>query len=79
MTVKFKTMTHVEEAEWDRLRQRQIKDYYPVLNSLTKIQDQIFKNFDDKELTDSSITTAILSTLCTLKVHYMLMRSSIVL
>ena len=52
MTGKFKTMTLVEEAELDRLRQRQIKDYNPALNSLTKIQDQIFKIFDDKELTD---------------------------
>ena len=52
MTRKFKTMTLIEEAELDRLRQRQIKDYNPALNSLTKIQDQIFKIFDDKELTD---------------------------
>ena len=52
MTGKFKTMTLVEEAELDRLRQRQIKDYNPDLNSLTKIQDQIFKSFHDKELTD---------------------------
>ena len=38
MTGKFKTMTLVEEAELDRLRQRQIKDYNAALNSLTKIQ-----------------------------------------
>ena len=52
MTGKIKTMTLVEESELDRLRQRQIKDYNPALNSLTKIEDQIFKIFDDKELTD---------------------------
>ena len=52
MTAKFKTMTLVEEAELDRLRQRQIKDYNPALNSLPKIQDPIYKIFDDKEWTD---------------------------
>ena len=52
MTGKFKTRTLVEEAELDRLRQRQIKDFNPALNSLTKIQELIFKLFDDKELTD---------------------------
>ena len=45
-------MTLVEEHELDRLPQRQIKYYNPALNSLTKIQDQIFKIFDDKELSD---------------------------
>ena len=45
-------MTLVEEAELYGLRRRQIKDYNPALNSFTKIQDQIFKFFDDKELTD---------------------------
>ena len=49
MTGKFKTMTLIEEAEVDRLHQRQIKDYNAALNSLTKIQDQIFKIFHDKE------------------------------
>ena len=52
MAGKFKTMTLIEEAELDRRRQAQIKDYNPALNSLTKIQDQIFKIFDDKELMD---------------------------
>ena len=47
MTGKFKTMTLVEEPEFDRLRQRQIKDYNPVLNALTKIHDQIIKIFDE--------------------------------
>ena len=52
MAGKFKTMTLVEETELGRLRERQIKDYNPSLNSLTKIQDQIFQIFDDKELPD---------------------------
>ena len=42
-------MTHVEEAEVDRLRQRQITEYNAPLNSVTKILDQIFKVFDDSE------------------------------
>ena len=45
MAGKFKTMSLVQEAELDRLRQRQIKDYNPGLNSLTKMQYQIFKIF----------------------------------
>ena len=52
MTDKFKTMTLIEEAELDRLPHRQIKDYNPALNSLTKIQHQIFKKFYEKELSD---------------------------
>ena len=51
-TGKIKTRTVIEEAELDRLRERQIKKYHPDLNSWTKIQDQLFKIFDDKELTD---------------------------
>ena len=50
MTGKFKPMTFVEDAELDGLRQRQIKDYNRALNSLTKMQVQIFKIFDDSEL-----------------------------
>ena len=45
-------MTLIEEPELDRLRQRQIKEYNPSLNSLTTNQDQIFKIFDDSELSD---------------------------
>ena len=41
----------MEEAELDLLRKRQIKDYKPALNSLTKMQDLIFKIFNDIELT----------------------------
>ena len=52
MAGKFKTLTLIEEAELDRLRQRHIKDYNPALNSLRKIQDQIFKIFDDSDLSD---------------------------
>ena len=52
MAGKFKAMTLIEEAEFDRIHQRQIKDYNPALNSLTKIRDQIFKIFEEKELTD---------------------------
>ena len=52
MTGKFKTMTFFEEAELDRLPQRQIKDYNPAWNTLTKIKDQIFKKVDDSELSD---------------------------
>ena len=48
MTGQFKTMILVEEAELDRLPQRQINDYNPGLNSFPKIQDQIFKMFDDR-------------------------------
>ena len=36
-------MTLVEEAELHLLRQRQVKDYYPALNCLTKILGQILK------------------------------------
>ena len=43
MTGKFKTMTLIEEAELDRLRQRQIKGDNPGLNILIENQDQIFK------------------------------------
>ena len=53
MTGKFKTITLVEDADLDRLRQRQINEYIPDLNSLPKIQDEIFKMFDDSELSDS--------------------------
>ena len=49
MAGKFKTMSLVQEAELDRLRQRQIKDYNPGLNSLTKMQYQIFKIFNESE------------------------------
>ena len=52
MTGKFKTMTLVQEPELNRLRQRQIKHDIPPLNSFTKIQYQIFKIFDDSELSD---------------------------
>ncbi|KAF0138336.1 MAG: hypothetical protein FD143_3681, partial [Ignavibacteria bacterium] len=44
-------MVLVEEAEMERLRQRQIKEYNPTLRSLGQIQDQIEKLFDDPELT----------------------------
>ena len=49
-TINFKTMTIIEEAELDRLRQRQIKDYNPALNSFTKFQEQSFKMFKEPEL-----------------------------
>ena len=52
MKGKIKTMTLVEEAEQDRRRQRQIKEYNPAFNSLTIIQDEIFKFFDDSGLAD---------------------------
>lgn len=45
-------MTLVEEAELERLRQRQIKEYNPNLKSLVHIQDQIEKLIDDPELDD---------------------------
>ncbi|KAF0138624.1 MAG: hypothetical protein FD143_3634 [Ignavibacteria bacterium] len=54
MAGKYKTMTLVEEAELDRLRQRQIKDYNPSLKSLVKIQEQIDNIFQDSELGDDS-------------------------
>ena len=43
-------MTHFEEAELHRLRQRQIEEDNPYLNFLIKIQDQIFKIFQKSEL-----------------------------
>ena len=49
MQAKFKTRTLIEEAELDRHRQRQIKDYNRSLNTVTKSPDQIFKVFDDEE------------------------------
>ena len=52
MSGKLKTMNLVEDAELDRLNQRPINEYNPGLNSFTKIQDQIFKIFDDYELSD---------------------------
>ena len=52
MTGRFKTLTLIEEAELDRLRQKQIKDYNPSLNSMVKIQSTIDKVFDDPELSD---------------------------
>ena len=52
MAGEFKTMTLVEQAELDRFPQRQIKDYNPSLNSLSKNMDQIFQIFDDKELSE---------------------------
>ena len=48
----YKGMTLVEEAELERLRQRQIKEYNPTLRSLGQIQEQIEKLFDDPELSD---------------------------
>ena len=45
-------MALVDEAELERLRQRQIKEYSPALRSLGQIQEQIEKLFDDPELTD---------------------------
>ena len=45
-------MTLLEQRDLVRLRQCLIKDYNAVLNSLTKIQDQLFKILDDKELSD---------------------------
>ena len=47
-------MIVIEEPELDRLRQRQIKDDNPVLSCLPKIQDQLFKNFDELLLFDES-------------------------
>ena len=49
---KYKGMALIEEAELERLRQRQIKEYNPSLRSLGQIQEQIEKLFDDPELTD---------------------------
>ncbi|KAF0143334.1 MAG: hypothetical protein FD143_3436 [Ignavibacteria bacterium] len=54
MSGKFKTMALVEEAELERLRQRQIKEYSPALKSLTQIQEQIEKLFDEPTLTDEA-------------------------
>ena len=45
-------MTLIEEAELDRLRQRQINEDNPALNSLTKIQDRIFKIFQNSYVSD---------------------------
>ena len=42
MTGKVKTITLIEEAEFERHQQRQIKEYNTALNSLIKIQDRIF-------------------------------------
>ena len=52
-TCKFNSMTHIEEAKLERLRQRQIKDYNAAVNSLAKIRDQICKIFPDNEVTDT--------------------------
>ncbi|KAF0138366.1 MAG: hypothetical protein FD143_3669, partial [Ignavibacteria bacterium] len=43
MSGKYKAMALVEEAELERLRQRQIREYDPALNNLAKIQDSILK------------------------------------
>ena len=50
---KFKKpTTFIEEAQLDRLLERQIKKYNTALNSVTKIQDQLLKIFEDSELSD---------------------------
>ena len=50
MTGRFKTMTMVDEAELERLKQRQIKEYNPVLKTLVDLQAKINTVFDDKTL-----------------------------
>ena len=52
MAGKYKTMTLIEEAELERLRQRQIKEYNPNLKSLANVQAQIEKLLEDPELDD---------------------------
>ena len=47
-------MTLLEKAELERIRQRQIKDYNPILSHLVKTQDEIEKLFDDPKLTDEA-------------------------
>ena len=42
----FKRMTLLEEAEYDRLRQKQIRDYNPTLKSLADIQSAIDQLMD---------------------------------
>ena len=51
MTGIFKTITLIQEAELDRLHQRQIKDYNNALKSLTKSRTESLK-FYDSELSD---------------------------
>ena len=45
MTAKFKTMTFIEEAKFDRLGQRQIKDYNPALQFFKKLWTKFLKAF----------------------------------
>ena len=52
MTGKLKTRTLVQEAVLDRIIQRRNNEYNAALNSLKKIQDEISKIFDEKELSD---------------------------
>ncbi|KAF0139661.1 MAG: hypothetical protein FD143_3554, partial [Ignavibacteria bacterium] len=47
-------MTLIEEAELERLRQRQLKEYNPGLKSLVGIQDQIEKILNDPDFDDES-------------------------
>ena len=54
MAGKYKTMTLIEEAELERLRQRQLKEYNPGLKSLVGIQDQIEKILNDPDFDDES-------------------------
>jgi hypothetical protein len=52
MAGKFKAMSLVEEAELERLRQRQIREYDPSLNNLAKIQENIMKLFEAPDMSD---------------------------
>jgi hypothetical protein len=52
MAGKFKAMSLVEEAELERLRQRQIREYDPSLNNLAKIQENILKLFEAPDMSD---------------------------
>ena len=48
------SMALVEKDELERIRQRQIKEYNPLLSHLVKTQDEIEKLFDDPKLTDEA-------------------------
>ena len=55
MTGKFLNMTLVEEHEMDLIREREIKDYNPSLNAVTKYPDEIVQIFDEKQMSFEGI------------------------
>ena len=51
MTAKpFKKSVVVEAMEYDRLRQRQLRDYQPELAKLAQLQDQMYKIINNRKL-----------------------------